>query len=128
MDFAWLQAGVKVVLGTSERPLKWLGDPNGTQGFPALHNTRQRHSPSPGFKPGFESREGTLLILSFRQEGTRSLSGSARGARRSSELIIQPGNGRKPISAPPQPGCWMVAPLWPRAVQRAQRRSLSLET
>jgi hypothetical protein len=37
------------------------------------------------------------------------------------------GNGRKPMSAPPQPGCWSVAPLCPQAVHRAHRRSLSLE-
>ncbi len=36
-------------------------------------------------------------------------------------------NGRKPISAPPQPGCWMVAPLLPHAVQRARSRSTSLD-
>ena len=28
------------------------------------------------------------------------------------------GNGRKPISPPPQPGCWMVAPLSPHEVRR----------
>jgi hypothetical protein len=37
------------------------------------------------------------------------------------------GNGRKPTSVPPQLGRWIVAPLWPQAVQRAERRSLSLE-
>jgi hypothetical protein len=33
----------------------------------------------------------------------------------------------KPICSPAQPGCWIVAPLWPQAVQRAHRRSLSLD-
>jgi hypothetical protein len=37
------------------------------------------------------------------------------------------GNGKKPTSAPPQLGRCIVAPLWPHAVQRAQRRSLSLD-
>jgi hypothetical protein len=30
------------------------------------------------------------------------------------------GNGRKPTSLPPQPGCWIVAPLLPQEVQRAR--------
>ena len=37
------------------------------------------------------------------------------------------GNGAKPICSPAQPGCWIVAPLWPQAVQRAHWRSLSLD-
>ena len=37
------------------------------------------------------------------------------------------GKGRKPTCAPAQPGCWSVAPLLPQAVQRAHRRSRSLD-
>ncbi len=37
------------------------------------------------------------------------------------------GNGKKPTSAPAQPGCCSVAPLRPHAVRRAHRRSLSLD-
>ena len=40
---------------------------------------------------------------------------------------FETGNGRKPISAPPQPGCWSVAPLRPHSVQRARCRSTSLD-
>ena len=32
-----------------------------------------------------------------------------------------------PTSAPTQLGSWSVAPLWPHAVQRARRRSTSLD-
>jgi hypothetical protein len=38
------------------------------------------------------------------------------------------GNGRKPMLFPPQPGCWIVAPLLPQPVQRAHCRSLSLDS
>jgi len=38
------------------------------------------------------------------------------------------GNGKKPTSLPPQPGCWIVAPFLPHALQRARCRSRSLDT
>jgi hypothetical protein len=37
------------------------------------------------------------------------------------------GNGRKPTSAPPHPGCWTVAPLLPQCVHRARSLSTSLD-
>ena len=42
--------------------------------------------------------------------------------------IRSTGNGMKPMCSLAQDGRWIVAPLWPQAVQRAQRRSLSLDT
>jgi hypothetical protein len=36
--------------------------------------------------------------------------------------------GMKPMCSPAQDGCWMVAPLWPQAVQRAHCLSLWLDT
>jgi hypothetical protein len=38
------------------------------------------------------------------------------------------GNGRNPTCEPTHPGCCSVAPFDPHAVQRAQRRSLSLDS
>ena len=40
---------------------------------------------------------------------------------------VSGGNGVKPICSPAHPGCWIVAPLWPQAVQRTHCRSLSLD-
>ena len=38
------------------------------------------------------------------------------------------GNGRKPTSFRPQPGCWIVAPFLPHELQRTRCRSRSLDT
>jgi hypothetical protein len=40
--------------------------------------------------------------------------------RPSGSTAHQVGNGRKPTSASPQPGCWIVAPFLPHEVQRAR--------
>jgi hypothetical protein len=40
---------------------------------------------------------------------------------------LSAGNGAKPVSVLTQPRCCSVAPFWPQTVQRAQRRSMSLE-
>jgi hypothetical protein len=49
-----------------------------------------------------------------------------RGARLT-RAYRSTGDGMNPMCSQAHPGCWIVAPLWPQAVQRAQRRSLSLD-
>jgi hypothetical protein len=41
--------------------------------------------------------------------------------------MSETGNGRKPTSLPPQPGCWIVAPLRPHELHRARCLSRSLD-
>jgi len=77
------------------------GDPNGTHGFPALHNAVGGHSQRRWFTPTFRKPVGPFGTLSFCAGGRPvSESGNARGARGSKRAYRSTGNGMKPTALP----------------------------
>jgi hypothetical protein len=95
-------------------------------------------------------RRNARKAFRCRTHPAASRSGEGIGHRDQPELLVRPaqragrvdspsnvqvresgyetGNGRKPTSLPPQPGCWIVAPLLPHELQRARCLSRSLDT
>src|SRR5690349_545346 len=84
-----------------------------------------------GFKAlsKFRRRKGHCRPSRHHLEGERNLPNAGYLTRHRRVITsYETGNGKKPTSLPPQPGCWIVAPFLPHERQRARCHRRSLDT